>query len=257
MQFTHVFATGCCPTVCPVPEGPEAQLTKIFVLCWALRRRSEGKKEGSRATTVWPNRAVRMRKYCRLPTAVLCVLLPLSLSLIQRGREGQSLSHGHVFLLSHFFQSFSYLWRTDSKEKRMNHEEEEEKQIVWMRVMIFIMITQPKPLLCQIQMSALCSQDSDLQFDLTWDHMWLWFVGEAQVSHCILKLKTTDSCNMSSLKNEDWFMTLLWVLWSAGCFGTNSSYQHWQSQSLCQKHFQMWGWIICSGVSILCSTIMV
>lgn len=137
VQFTHVFATGCCPTVCPVPEGPEAQLTKIFFLCWALRRRSEGKKEGSRATTVCPNRAVRMRKYCRLPTAVLCVLLPLSLSIIQRGRERQSLSHEHVFLLSHFFQRFSYLWRTDSKEKRMNHEEEE-KQIVWMRVMILL-----------------------------------------------------------------------------------------------------------------------
>lgn len=35
----------------------------------------------------------------------------------------------------------------------------------------FIMITQRIPLLFYIQMSALCSQDSDLQFDLTWDHM--------------------------------------------------------------------------------------
>lgn len=128
MQFTHVFVAGCCPRACPLPECPEAQLTKIFVLCWALRREYEGKNEGAGATAVCLNTAVRMRKYCRLPTAVLCVLLPLSLSLMQRGRERQSLSHGHVFLLSQFFQTFSYSWRTDSKKGRMDQEEEEEEE---------------------------------------------------------------------------------------------------------------------------------
>lgn len=59
------------------------------------------------------------------------------------------------------------------------------------RVMIFIMITQHKSLLFEMQVSALCSQDSRLQFDLSWDHVCLWFVGETQPFHCILKLKTT------------------------------------------------------------------
>ncbi len=58
------------------------------------------------------------------------------------------------------------------------------------RVMIFIMITQPKSLF-EMQVSALCSQDSGSQFDITWDHVCLWFAGETQLFHCILKLKTT------------------------------------------------------------------
>lgn len=33
VQFTHVSGTRYCPRVCSLPECPEAQLTKIFVLC--------------------------------------------------------------------------------------------------------------------------------------------------------------------------------------------------------------------------------
>lgn len=38
LQFTHVF--GCCPRACPQPQCPEAQLTKILVLCWALQTKT-------------------------------------------------------------------------------------------------------------------------------------------------------------------------------------------------------------------------
>lgn len=196
LQFTHVFVLEPALSLSALRHNWPKYLS--FGELYRL------KFWGSGATAVCFNTAVKMRKYCRLPTAMLCVLLPLSLSLIQRGREGRSVGYRHVFLLSLFFQSFSHLWNSDSKKRSLDQEEEGEEQIstmwqwdkqpctVWMRVIVFIMITQHKPLLSKMQVSALCSQDSGFQRGLTWErHVCLWFVGQTQLFHCILKLNTT------------------------------------------------------------------
>lgn len=84
------------------------------------------------------------------------------------------------------------------KNGRMDQEEEEEEveQIsnMWpctfrMRVMIFILITQPKLLF--VKVSALCSQDRGLKSDLTWHHVCSGFMSQTQMFHCFLELKAT------------------------------------------------------------------
>lgn len=124
MKFTHVFSTGCCPTACTLPGCPAAQLTKIFVLCFTSEslkvkmKCQEQRLSASIEQSGWGSTAG-----CQL---LYCVLFPLSLSLIQRGRAQQSLSHGHVFLSSQFFQTFPHMWRTDSRER-----EEEQTLSMW------------------------------------------------------------------------------------------------------------------------------
>lgn len=134
VQFAHVFGSGCCPRACPLPACPGAQLTKIFVLCWALQRKTEGENEGSEAASAsiqqsgWGSTA----GYQSLCCAVYAVAsFTLSHTKRKRGTESKPWAcFSPLTFFPHFFLSCE---NTDSKKGKMNLEKQEEEQPVALR----------------------------------------------------------------------------------------------------------------------------
>lgn len=199
VQFTHVFGIGCCPRACPLPERPEAQLTKILVLCWALRRNSvRARKWRVRSNGCLPQHSSQDEEVMQAANrCAVSAVASFTLSHTKRKRGTGSLPWACFSPLT-VFPDLSLTREEQAARKGEQTKRRRRRryptcgiETIWMRVMIFIMITQPEPLLSEMQVCALCSQDSGLQFDLTWEHVCLWFVGETQQFHCSLTFKTT------------------------------------------------------------------
>lgn len=168
----------CSPLTCKVldavPEPalclttPKCKWPKIFTLCWAPPRETEGEKEGLPASIRQPGwgSTAGCQPLCSVRRCLFHSLIP-------RGRERQNLSHGCVFLFTQLFQTFPHLWRKDNKNDGSPTcgTEAAGPCRVYIRLMVFIMSDHADLHLQLLQVHALCSQDSGFQVDLTWDHM--------------------------------------------------------------------------------------
>lgn len=159
------------------PEGPQAQLTKNTRPLPSSRKKVYGWKRRVTSDGCVPLQSSQDEEVLQAANGrTACAVA--SFTLWYKVKDGQSLRLGHVFLPSHFFHFFFLV----KKRQHGENQPEEGGGTDCLNQSNFYYDT-------QTLVSALCFLGGEMQFDFNL-RPWV-FVGETQVSHCILILNPT------------------------------------------------------------------